>query len=116
MPVSVVAERGALDVHGITNEFLLEQPRFKAGLDFLLLRAASGEVPKELADWWTNFIESDPDIRQELISQRQRAQLKHGGGTSDAGGRRRRSRGGRGRKRRDDSNDGGTGDTGGSIE
>jgi len=29
---------------------LLEQPRFKAGLDFLLLRAASGEVAQELAD------------------------------------------------------------------
>jgi poly(A) polymerase len=95
---------------------MVEQPRFRAAYDFLLLRAAAGEIEQELADWWTNFIESDPDIRQELISQRQRAQLKHGGGTSDAGGRRRRSRGGRGRKRRDDSNDGGTGDTGGSIE
>ncbi len=97
---------------------MVEQPRFRAAYDFLLLRAAAGEIEQELADWWTNFIESDPDIRQELISQRQRAQLKHGGGggTSDAGGRRRRSRGGRGRKRRDDSSDGGTGDAGNGIE
>ena len=59
---------------------MVEQPRFRAAYDFLLLRAAAGEIDQELADWWTNFIESDPDIRQELINQRQRAQLKHGGG------------------------------------
>ena len=97
---------------------MVEQPRFRAAYDFLLLRAAAGEIDQELADWWTNFIESDPDIRQELINQRQRAQLKHGGGAagSDAGGRRRRSRGGRGRKRRDDGNSDGGGESGGERD
>jgi poly(A) polymerase len=52
---------------------LVEQPRFRAAYDFLLLRAAAGEVEKEIADWWTEFIESDPDVRQQLIDQRQRA-------------------------------------------
>jgi poly(A) polymerase len=76
---------------------VVEQARFRAAYDFLLLRAAAGEIEQELADWWTNFIESDPDIRQELINQRQRAQARHVGTGGADGGRRRRSRGGRGR-------------------
>jgi len=32
---------------------LLTHPRFRAAYDFVLLRAASGEIPQELADWWT---------------------------------------------------------------
>ena len=91
---------------------VVEQARFRAAYDFLLLRAAAGEVEQELADWWTNFIESDPDIRQELINQRQRAQARHNApaGTGTEGpGRRRRSRGGRGRRR--DSADGADSDS-----
>jgi poly(A) polymerase len=34
---------------------LLTHPRFRAAYDFLLLRAESGEVDIELADWWTQF-------------------------------------------------------------
>ena len=56
---------------------MVEQARFRAAYDFLLLRAAAGEVEQELADWWTNFIESDPDIRQELINQRTRAKQRN---------------------------------------
>ena len=98
---------------------VVEQTRFRAAYDFLLLRAAAGEVEQELADWWTNFIESDPDIRQELISQRQRAQARHtspaGAGTgTDGSARRRRSRGGRGRRR--DGEGGADGSAGGSVE
>ena len=84
---------------------MVEQARFRAAYDFLLLRAAAGEIEQELADWWTNFIESDPAIRQELINQRQRAQARHAGtgtGAADGGGRRRRSRGGRGRSQSSD--------------
>lgn len=32
---------------------LLTHPRFRAAYDFLLLRAAAGEVPQAAADWWT---------------------------------------------------------------
>jgi poly(A) polymerase len=56
---------------------VVEQARFRAAYDFLLLRAAAGEIEQELADWWTNFIESDPDIRQELVNQRMRAQQRN---------------------------------------
>ena len=85
---------------------MVEQPRFRAAYDFLLLRTAAGEVEQELTDWWTHFIESDPDIRQELISQRQRAQARHSAAPADGTGRRRRSRGGRGRRRTSGGADG----------
>lgn len=34
---------------------LLDHPRFRAAYDFLLLRAAAGEVPQEIANWWTEL-------------------------------------------------------------
>lgn len=33
----------------------LSHPRFRAAYDFLLLRAAAGEVDNELAQWWTDY-------------------------------------------------------------
>ena len=42
---------------------LLEHPRFRAAYDFLLLRAESGEIDQELADWWTNLQDMSPDER-----------------------------------------------------
>jgi len=32
---------------------LLEHKRFRAGYDFLLLRAKCGQAAQDLADWWT---------------------------------------------------------------
>lgn len=46
---------------------LLEQPRFRAGYDFLLLRAESGEVDQELADWWTRFQAADGEERAQML-------------------------------------------------
>ena len=46
---------------------LLEQPRFKAGLDFLLLRAESGEVPMELGEWWERFLFADGEARAAML-------------------------------------------------
>ncbi|WP_263768876.1 polynucleotide adenylyltransferase PcnB [Propionivibrio soli] len=46
---------------------VLEQPRFKAGYDFLLLRVASGEVEAELGEWWTNFLNGDAETRATLL-------------------------------------------------
>ena len=46
---------------------VLEQPRFKAGYDFLLLRATSGEVPGELGAWWTRFLNSDSEARTAML-------------------------------------------------
>lgn len=46
---------------------LVEQPRFRAGFDFLRLRADTGEVPEVLAEWWEDFsLGSDEDKRALL--------------------------------------------------
>ncbi len=46
---------------------LLEQPRFRAGYDFLLLRAQSGEIDMELADWWLAFQSADEAAREAML-------------------------------------------------
>jgi len=46
---------------------LLEQPRFRAGYDFLRLRAASGEIDAELPDWWDAFANADTDAREQML-------------------------------------------------
>ncbi|HZW24364.1 MAG TPA: polynucleotide adenylyltransferase PcnB [Gallionella sp.] len=46
---------------------LLEQPRFRAGFDFLLLRCASGEVDQELGLWWDEFQDASAERRDEML-------------------------------------------------
>ena len=46
---------------------LLEQPRFKAGLDFLRLRVEAGEVDAALGQWWLDFFEADDETRASLL-------------------------------------------------
>ena len=46
---------------------LMENKRFRAAYDFLLLRAHAGEESQELADWWTRFQEVDADGRTEMV-------------------------------------------------
>ncbi|OJU88404.1 MAG: poly(A) polymerase [Burkholderiales bacterium 66-5] len=55
--------------------------RFRAGFDFLRLRADSGEVAEELVAWWQQFSMADDARRQDMLDQvrdeqrqRQRAQ------------------------------------------
>jgi poly(A) polymerase len=38
-----------------TAQSLVAQARFRAGYDFLRLRADCGELPSELADWWEDY-------------------------------------------------------------
>ena len=72
---------------------LLEQERFRAAYDFLELRAQSGEIDKELADWWTEFQEVAPERRDQLLQpqtagdgpKRKRRRRKPGGGAPAAG-------------------------------
>ncbi len=63
---------------------LMSHPRFRAAYDFLLLRAAVGEVDQAIADWWTE-IQTLPDD--------QRARM------AGVGGKPRRKRRRRGRRR-----------------
>lgn len=46
---------------------LLDHPRFRAGYDFLLLRAESGEDVQQHVDWWTALLSSDDEERNELV-------------------------------------------------
>ncbi len=46
---------------------LLEQPRFRAGFDFLLLRCASGEVDDELGLWWDEFQDANAARQTEML-------------------------------------------------
>lgn len=51
---------------------LMENPRFRAGYDFLLLRCQSGEMDEALGQWWTDFIDADAAGREELIQSSSR--------------------------------------------
>ena len=67
---------------------LIEQARFRAAWDFLHLRAASGEAPQELSDWWAAFQQADNAAREEMLKpetspnkrRRRRSNAKKPGG------------------------------------
>jgi poly(A) polymerase len=67
---------------------LLEHPRFRAAYDFLLLRAESGEVDPELAQWWTDLQEASEDDRLAMVENRPVSE--QGEATKSAASRRRR--------------------------
>ena len=46
---------------------LAQQPRFRAGYDFLRLRSDCGEVAPELADWWEDFHLGSDEDREALL-------------------------------------------------
>jgi poly(A) polymerase len=66
---------------------LLEHPKFRAAYDFLLLRAASGEIDPEMAAWWTRLQEMSADERLAEVESQPRAE-----GETDASAPRRRRR------------------------
>jgi len=68
---------------------LLDHPRFRAAYDFLLLRAAAGEVEQELADWWTEVQTLPAEERIARVEQRPGAAQQP---AASSGGRRRRRR------------------------
>jgi poly(A) polymerase len=47
---------------------LVAQPRFRAGYDFLRLRADAREASSELADWWEDFHLGNEDEREALLA------------------------------------------------
>ncbi len=46
---------------------LVSQPRFRAGFDFLRLRADAGEIDDELARWWEDYSLADDAERETLL-------------------------------------------------
>jgi poly(A) polymerase len=55
---------------------LVEQPRYRAGFDFLRLRADAGEIDAALADWWEDFALGSDDDRQALLADARAAQQR----------------------------------------
>ncbi|MDE2441217.1 MAG: polynucleotide adenylyltransferase PcnB [Betaproteobacteria bacterium] len=55
---------------------LLEQPRFRAGYDFLVLRCQAGELDMEIAEWWTRFQNVEGDERAEMLLPEQAGDKK----------------------------------------
>jgi poly(A) polymerase len=64
---------------------LVDQVRFRAGFDFLRLRAQVGEVEEELAHWWETFQNVSDVMREDMVD----AQRKDGQGRSGPGNARR---------------------------
>jgi poly(A) polymerase len=57
---------------------LVEQPRFRAGFDFLRLRAAAGEADEALATWWEEFSSTADEIeRRALLESAREASRRH---------------------------------------
>jgi poly(A) polymerase len=67
---------------------VLEHPRFRAAYDLLLLRAAHGLAPLEMADWWTHLQEATAEERGRMAD----ALAPEARATARRGGRRRRRR------------------------
>jgi poly(A) polymerase len=66
---------------------LLNHPRFRAAYDFLVLRAAAGEIDAGLAQWWTDIQAASADERIARVESQE-----PGPRTAAAGPRRRRRR------------------------
>lgn len=66
---------------------MLEQPRFRAAVDFLQLRAATREVDSVQAQWWMDLANADDEKRALMIEAYQRENKG-----STPGTRRRRTR------------------------
>jgi poly(A) polymerase len=54
---------------GNTPHSLVEQPRFRAGFDFLRLRADAGEADPALPAWWDEFANADDEGRAQMLAQ-----------------------------------------------
>ncbi len=65
---------------------MIDQPRFRAGYDLLLLRAKVGMAPREVADWWTALQAAAPAQRNEMVMALEAARGQRGARTGEGGG------------------------------
>jgi len=67
----------------------LSHPRFRACYDFFELRAAAGDAPIEVAEWWEKFQFADDDVRETMLlpdddlKKKRRRKRKKAGDSSD---------------------------------
>ena len=76
---------------GKRADLLLDNPRFRAGYDFLLLRETAGEETDGLGEWWTDYQDANDSERRDMIRDL--------GGKDDGSAPRKRRRSGTKRKR-----------------
>lgn len=69
---------------------MVEQPRFRAAVDFLQLRAEAREVDSVQAQWWMDLANADYDGRAVLIEQYQQSASAREAGSGSRNRRRRR--------------------------
>lgn len=53
---------------GDRAEQMIENRRFRAAYDFLLLREEAGEITDGLGQWWTDYQNRSPDQRIEMVN------------------------------------------------
>jgi endopeptidase Clp ATP-binding regulatory subunit ClpX len=54
----------------------VDQARFRAGFDFMRLRADVGEIDEALSDWWQEFSVASDSEREDLLQQVRQEQQK----------------------------------------
>ncbi len=59
---------------------LIEQPRFRAAFDLLILRAQVGMAQQELVDWWAALQSAPAAQREEMVLALEAARGNRGGG------------------------------------
>ena len=70
---------------------MLEQPRFRAAVDFLQLRAAAGQFDSVLAQWWMDLANADDDSRATMLEDLSKLPRESGGTAPRTRTRRRRT-------------------------
>ncbi|MGP1693657.1 MAG: polynucleotide adenylyltransferase PcnB, partial [Giesbergeria sp.] len=63
---------------GRVPESMVAQLRFRAGFDFMRLRADIGEVDEALASWWQEYSTADEYRRHDLMEQAREEQKSRG--------------------------------------
>jgi poly(A) polymerase len=58
---------------------LIGHPRFRAGYDFLVLRAETGGADPELAEWWTRYQNASENEQRKMTQPPRRAQNNKSG-------------------------------------
>jgi poly(A) polymerase len=75
---------------GKRADMLLENPRFRAGYDFLLLRESAGEETDGLGEWWTDYQDASDSQRRAMIRELSSKDDQPSGQRRKRGGSRRR--------------------------
>ncbi len=60
--------------YGSKPSRLMSHPRFRAGYDFLLLRAETGGADMELAEWWGRYQEASENDQRKMTQPQRKAE------------------------------------------